>query len=105
MAAQKVFSVPEINLSILKEIINIKSFFLINRCSYSNAKPYFKYYKKYYKYKYKYEEYKYNETYIFDLFEANNDNDDEYHNIECFCGKKAKLQRVKKENINSLQFR
>ncbi|KAF0544878.1 hypothetical protein F8M41_002552 [Gigaspora margarita] len=60
---------------ILKETINIKSFFLINQYFYSNTKPYLKYYKKYYEYEDKYEEYKYNETQIFDLFEEVEDND------------------------------
>ncbi|CAG8853665.1 8607_t:CDS:1, partial [Gigaspora margarita] len=82
MTVQKVFGIPEINLLIFKEKNNIKSFFLINQCSYSNAKPYFKYYKKYYEYKYKYEKYKYNEVYIFDIFENNNNDNEtlnEYH--------------------------
>ncbi|KAF0440127.1 hypothetical protein F8M41_004068 [Gigaspora margarita] len=100
MAAQKVFNLPELNSMILKETINIKSFFLINKCSYLNSKPFFKYYKKYYEYKCKYEDYKYSETHIFEIFEADNNDVDEFYNIKCFCNKKAKLRRVKKQNIN-----
>src|SRR6185295_16809673 len=100
----KIFNIPEINQIISLEVINIKSFALINRCSYFNVKPILKYLKKYYEYLEKMSECKENRILLRDMYIENfrekclqyaQDGD-----LSCYCFLTPKMFIVKKQNRN-----
>jgi len=100
----KIFNIPEINQIISLEVINIKSFALINRCSYFNVKPILKYLKKYYEYLEKMSDCKENLILLRDMYiekfrkrclKYAQDGD-----LTCHCFLTAKMFIVKKQNQN-----